>query len=132
MVASSGDARQQSSTGNSMLRILVLALTVTAGPAFAECMKDYKGRTFCGHGPCAKDIKGEVYCAPHRDGTATRDDHGKVVCAMGSCQKGAFGGIYCAVEPGGDALRNSGGGIECFGGCELASEKLCERVTGKP
>lgn len=115
-----------------MLRILLLTLLFSAGPALAECMRDYKGRTICGHGPCAKDIKGEVFCAPHRDGTATRNDSGEVVCGVGSCEKGPYGGIYCAAEPGGDVVRNSSGGIECFGGCEVASQQLCERVMGTP
>jgi hypothetical protein len=110
-----------------MRKIFLLVFCLVATPVLADCMRDSSGNTFCGHGPCAIDTKGEVFCAPDRDGTATRNDAGDVVCGYGRCQKGPYGGYFCAIEPGGDALRNNRGEIECFGGCEVATNNLCER-----
>ena len=111
-----------------MCKSFFLLLVLIASPALSECLSDSRGNTYCGQGPCVKDGEGEIFCAPHKDGTAVRNDGGDVVCGLGTCIKGPYGGIYCAIEPGGDALRNDRGEIECFGGCEPATTHLCERM----
>ena len=110
-----------------MHKRIFLMLLLMASPVSAECLRDFAGRSVCGHGPCAKDIRGDVYCASDRYGTAIRDDRGNVVCGLGKCAKDFRGNIYCSTESGGDALRNDRGGIDCFGACQLASRELCER-----
>lgn len=106
---------------------LFLALFLMAGPVFADCMRDFTGRSVCGHGPCAMDRRGNVYCASDRYGTATQDDQGNVICGRGKCAKDFHGNIYCSTESGGDVIQNDRGGIDCFGTCKLASRELCEQ-----
>jgi hypothetical protein len=111
-----------------MRKILLLVFCLVATPVLADCMRDASGNTFCGEGPCAEDSKGQVFCAPAQGGTALINDAGDVVCGYGRCQTGPYGGNYCAIEPGGDATRSERGEIECVGGCEAATNNLCQRT----
>jgi hypothetical protein len=110
-----------------MQKRIFLTLLLITNPVFAECMRDFSGRSVCGQGPCAKDRRGDVYCASDRYGTATQDDRGNVVCGLGKCAKDFRGNIYCSTESGGDVIQNDRGGVDCFGACQLASSELCEQ-----
>ena len=110
-----------------MRNSLFLILLLVAGPVFSECLSNSRGDQICGAGACAIDRKGEVSCAANPAGSVILNDAGEVVCGLGECLKGPYGGIYCAIEPGGKTSLSARGEIECVGGCEVATNQLCER-----
>ena len=42
-----------------MHKRIFLLLLLMASPVFSECLRDFTGRSVCGHGPCAKDMRGD-------------------------------------------------------------------------
>lgn len=78
------------------------------------------------HAACAMDRTGTVYCSRFAGGGAELSPEGAVVCGRGECARNKFGQFECSMEAGGGAARNRWGLVRCLGGCEAASEKLCE------
>jgi hypothetical protein len=52
---------------------------------------------------------------------------GTVVCGKGECKQNSFGTVYCSTIQGGGAAVSNMGSIKCLGGCEQASEWMCEQ-----
>ena len=75
---------------------------------------------------CAMDRTGTVYCSRFAGGGAELSREGTVVCGRGECAHNKFGQFECSMEVGGGAARNRWGLVRCLGGCETASESLCE------
>jgi hypothetical protein len=102
---------------------LILAVGTQANAA--DCIKDQYGNVTCGKGQCATDQSGKVFCA--RDGGgAMRDQYGDVKCGVGYCATDDLGQIKCSRKPGGGAATDSYGKVKCLGGCESATQQLCE------
>jgi hypothetical protein len=76
---------------------------------------------------CARTMTGRVICPPP-GGSIAVSPVGNAVCGRGECLKDASGQWMCAREPGGHVGRNPVGQVVCTGGCEPASDNLCEEA----
>lgn len=100
--------------------------------ALAACETDRMGVVYCGRGDCAQDKAGNVFCSKYLFGEALVDQHGKVVCGKGECVASTkFKDYYCSAKESGGANRDRFGEVKCYGGCEKASELMCENQLGK-
>ncbi len=82
--------------------------------------------TSTAHAACTMDRTGTVYCSRFAGGGAELSREGTGVCGRGECARNKFGQFECSMEVGGGAARNRWGLVRCLGGCEVASDKLCE------
>lgn len=98
----------------------------------AACLTDRLGDVYCGRGNCALDKNGNVSCSRYLFGDAVLNKQGETVCGKGKCVLSAkFDSFYCsAIETGGAAVDRFSA-VKCYGGCELASSSMCERVKGQ-
>lgn len=88
-----------------------------------------EGSNDIGLGGCAGNIMGTIICAPPFGGIAA-NTMGTFMCGRGQCVKNIMGTVFCSSVQGGGAALNVLGTPMCTGGCELATQSLCER--GKP
>ena len=103
----------------------LVALIAGSDVIAADCVRDSYGNVVCGKGQCAPDQYGKVFCAKEGGG-AVKDRNGTVKCGVGYCAPDMSGEIICSVRPGGNALSDSSGKVQCLGGCQPATERLCE------
>jgi len=114
-----------------MFLLLILLIGVQQ-IAFAACEKDRFGVVYCGRGACAKDLTGNVFCSKYQFGQAFLKENGTVVCGKGQCVESVkFQDYYCSVVEAGGANRDRLGEPKCYGGCEKASELMCESEEGR-
>jgi len=73
------------------------------------------------------DTYGKVFCTK-AGGGAIKDKYGKVQCGVGRCAQDYLQEVWCSKEPGGSAAVDSYGKVKCFGGCEVATPKLCQEA----
>jgi hypothetical protein len=90
-----------------------------------DCIKNQDGNVVCGEGQCATDQNGKVFCAK-AGGGAMRDQFGDVKCGVGNCATDESGQMKCSRKAGGGAMTDSNGKVKCLGGCQVASQRLCE------
>jgi len=102
-----------------------LAMAAASAGAAADCIKNQNGDVVCGQGQCALDQYGKVFCAKEGGG-ALRDQYGNVKCGVGLCAIDNLGQMQCSTKPGGGAAIDSYGKVKCLGGCQIASQQLCE------
>jgi hypothetical protein len=100
--------------------------------AMASCDTDRLGVVICGRGDCAQDKAGNVFCSKYLFGGARTDEYGKVVCGKGQCVPSVkFKDFYCSAVESGGADVDRFGVVKCYGGCEQASELMCENEKGR-
>jgi hypothetical protein len=106
----------------------ITAITLLFSSAVsADCVNGQYGSVGCGEGQCQTDGYGKVFCA-EAGGGAIRDRFGIVQCGIGYCAKDNLGQVWCSRKQGGGAAVDSYGEAKCFGGCEIASSKLCKEA----
>jgi hypothetical protein len=76
---------------------------------------------------CKESSLGTIYCSKYPSGGAEVNQFGTVVCGKGECKQNSFGTVYCSTIQGGGAAVSNMGSIKCLGGCEQASEWMCEQ-----
>jgi len=54
------------------------------------------------------------------------DQFGDVKWGVGYCATDDLGQIKCSRNPGGGAATDSYGKVKCLGGCQSATQQLCE------
>jgi hypothetical protein len=114
------------------LFVLIILLAGSQQTALAECAKDRFGDVYCGRGACAQDLAGNVFCSKYQFGQAFLEENGKVVCGKGQCVESVkFQEFFCSVIENGGANRDRLGEPKCYGGCEKASELMCESEAGR-
>ena len=100
--------------------------------AFAACLTDRLGDVYCGRGSCVLDKNGNVSCSRYLYGNAVLNNQGNTVCGKGKCVLSTkFDNFYCSAIEAGGASVDRFGAVKCYGGCELASAAMCERVKGQ-
>jgi hypothetical protein len=109
------------------LAAVVIGLLLAGVPAGADCIKNLYGKVVCGEGQCEMDTYGKVFCTK-AGGGAIKDKYGKVQCGVGRCAQDYLQVVWCSKEPGGSAAVDSYGKVKCFGGCEVATPKLCQEA----
>ncbi len=109
---------------------LAVMLTLTPGPASAECLTDLRGNVYCGAGQCRTDKGGRIWCSRHYEGGALVTIDGRVLCGVGRCAKDKYGRIYCSSETGGAVVVDREGYVHCFGRCEEATLENCSSEVG--
>jgi hypothetical protein len=102
-----------------------LTLAALSYVSAADCIKNQYGDVVCGKGQCATDQYGKVFCAKEGGG-ALRGQNGNVKCGVGYCAIDDLGEMQCSTTPGGSAATDSYGKVKCLGGCQTASQQLCE------
>jgi len=114
------------------LFLLFILLVGTPPIALAACETDRSGVVYCGRGACQQDLAGNVFCSKYQFGQAHLDKHGNVVCGKGQCVESVkFNDFYCSAVEAGGANRDRLGEPKCYGGCEKASESMCENEQGR-
>lgn len=81
---------------------------------------------------CAKDEQGNVFCSRFSGGDAFIDLRTKnVVCGKGHClvDYNKQGSISCARTANGVAAYDKKAAVVCSGGCEPATNAMCEKLT---
>lgn len=78
------------------------------------------------HAECAADIIGTVYCSKYPSGGAEPNIIRAVVCGKGQCKKDIIGTVHCSRVLGGGAGVDIIGTVRCTGGCEPATQDMCE------
>jgi hypothetical protein len=110
-----------------LLPIIGAVTLFLSSAASADCVNGQYGSVVCGEGQCQTDGYGKVFCAD-TGGGAIRDRYGKVLCGIGYCAKDNLGQVWCSKERDGGVAVDSYGEVKCFGGCEIASSKLCKEA----
>ena len=77
---------------------------------------------------CINDVVGQLVCSPP-GGSIAKDATGRPVCGLGQCLKSALSQYVCSSQPGGYAALDVVRRIVCTGGCQPASESLCQRPS---
>jgi len=113
-----------------MKNYLTFLLLMLPTLAFADCLQGQNGQVYCGAGACQQSNSGQVFCSIYKDGGAELNSQGRVECGVGQCLQGSTGRVFCSVTEDGGAALNSAGKVKCYGGCEPASESMCERTDG--
>jgi hypothetical protein len=113
-----------------MKKLVFIAILLIPLSSYADCMLASNGQVYCGAGRCQINNAGAVSCSNYFDGGAEVNSLGRVVCGRGLCVKGRSGSVYCSIEEDGGAATNQGGQVKCYGGCEPASESMCESLQG--
>ena len=112
--------------------LLLILLVCSQQFALAACETDRTGVVYCGRGDCAQDKAGNIFCSKYLFGDALVDKNGNVVCGKGQCVASTnFKDYYCSAIESGGADRDRFGEVKCYGGCEKASESMCENQEGK-
>ena len=108
--------------------IAVTGLTLAAGAANADCMKNLNGEVICGKGECRRDLRGMVFCSAFRRGSAVRASDGMILCGKGDCVRTSSAEVYCSTVEEGTAVKDRYGHPRCEGRCEPASVDYCEAI----
>jgi len=51
----------------------ILLPSFSSTPAFADCLRDRKGKVICDRGACLRDSRGRVFCSAYEDGAVVKD-----------------------------------------------------------
>lgn len=76
---------------------------------------------------CKENSFGTIYCSKYPSGGAEVNQFGTVVCGKGECKQNSLGIIYCSTIQGGGSAVSNLGVVKCLGGCEQASQFMCEK-----
>jgi hypothetical protein len=113
------------------VQLIIILFVLWSNNIFADCKTDRFGVVYCGRGMCETDKDGNVFCSRYRYGDAVVDKYGSVVCGKGNCIAGIeFNEYICSNVEGGGADTDREGIVKCYGGCEKATEQMCENDKG--
>lgn len=76
---------------------------------------------------CKENSIGIIQCSKYPSGGAEVNQFGTVVCGKGECKQNSLGIVYCSTIQGGGAAVSNLGIVKCLGGCEQASQFMCEQ-----
>ena len=114
-----------------MKKYFLILLMFMPSFSYADCLQASNCQVFCCAGTCQLSDSGIVHCSIYRFGGAEVNSQGRVECGRGLCLQSSSGSVLCSVEEDGGAAIDVSGQVKCYGGCEPASESMCESIRGQ-
>ena len=111
-----------------LLQALLLAASLGAAPATAQCVTDRHGNVLCPppDSRCLQNLHGDWWCAPS-GGDVVLDRARQAVCGPGQCQTDLRGDVKCSSQPRGSSALDRYREVQCTGACVAASAAACVR-----